>query len=215
MPLKTPPGSRKRSPALARAVCVEYRITMEALPRHAAAREDPYAWLKDENWAQVMRDPESLEPRIRSWLEARNDATAQAMASTAALQERLFSEFRGRIREDDASVPLPDGPHDYYHRFRQGGQHPIYCRRPRGGGGEDILLDGDAEAEGLDYFKIGAFAHSPDHRHAAYTVDRNGSEIYMPGRTCRTPSPTQRARWSGQTTDSISSTRCSTGITGR
>lgn len=145
---------------------------------HGKTREDPYAWLKDENWAQVMRDPSSLEPRVRSWLEAQNETTARAMASTAALQERLFSEFRGRIKEDDVSVPLPDGPHDYYHRYRWSGQHPIYCRRPRGGGGEEVLLDGDAEAEGLDYFKIGAFAHSPDHRYAAYTVDRNGSEIY-------------------------------------
>ena len=145
---------------------------------HGKTREDPYAWLKDENWAQVMRDPSSLEPRVRSWLEAQNDATARAMASTEALRERLFSEFRGRIKEDDVSVPLPDGPHDYYHRYRRGGQHPIYCRRPRGGGGEEVLLDGDAEAEGLDYFKIGAFAHSPDHRYAAYSLDTNGSEIY-------------------------------------
>ena len=149
-----------------------------AIRLHGKTRDDSYAWLKDESWMEVMRDPSSLQAPIRSWLEAQNDATAEAMASTEALQERLFSEFRGRIREDDASVPLPDGPHDYYHRYRRGGQHPIHCRRPRGGGGEDILLDGDAEAEGLDYFKIGAFAHSPDHRHAAYTVDRNGSEIY-------------------------------------
>ena len=142
-------------------------------------REDPYAWLKDENWAQVMRDPQSLEPRIRSWLEAHNEATAQAMARTEALQEQLFSEFRGRIEEDDVSVPLPDGPHEYYRRYRCGGQHPIYCRRPRGGGEEHTLLDGDEEAEGLDYFRIGAFEHSPDHRHAAYSLDRNGSEIYV------------------------------------
>ena len=145
---------------------------------HGKTREDPYAWLKDENWAEVMRDPTRLDPRIRSWLEERNDATARAMADTEALQEQLFSELRGRIKEDDASVPLPDGPHEYYHRHRRGGQHPIYCRRPRGGDGEEILLDGDAEAEGLDYFKVGAFAHSPDHRHAAYSIDRNGSEIY-------------------------------------
>ena len=145
---------------------------------HGKTREDPYAWLKDENWTQVMRDPSSLQAPIRSWLETQNEATAKAMASTEALQERLFSEFRGRIKEDDASVPLPDGSHEYYHRFRQGGQHPIYCRRPRGGGDEEVLLDGDGEAEGLEYFKIGVFAHSPDHRYAAYSLDTNGSEIY-------------------------------------
>ena len=149
------------------------------LPLRARDREDPYAWLKDENWAQVMRDPSCLEPRIRNWLEARNQATARAMAGTESLQEQLFSEFRGRIKEDDRSVPLPDGPHEYYRRYRRGGQHPIHCRRPRGGGAEEILLDGDAEAEGLDYFRIGAFALSPDHRHAAYSVDVNGSEIYV------------------------------------
>ena len=150
----------------------------EALHPHGKTREDPFAWLKDENWAKVMRDPGSLEPRIRDWLEARNQSTARAMAGTEALQERLFSEFRGRIKEDDRSVPLPDGPHEYYHRYRRGGQHPIHCRRPRGGGEEEILLDGDREAEGLEYFKVGAFAHGPDHRHAAYSVDVNGSEIY-------------------------------------
>ena len=149
-----------------------------ARPRDVTTRDDPYAWLKDENWAQVMRDPSSLEPRVRSWLQAQNEATAAAMASTEALRERLFSEFRERIKEDDASVPLPDGSHEYYHRYRRGGQHPIYCRRPRGGGDEEVLLDGDEEAKGLDYFKIGAFAHSPDHRYAAYSLDTNGSEIY-------------------------------------
>ena len=104
----------------------------EAFHLHGKTREDPFAWLKDENWAQVMRDPGRLEPRIRDWLEERNRSTAQAMAGTEALQERLFSEFRGRIKEDDRSVPLPDGPHEYYHRYRRGGQHPIQCRRPRG-----------------------------------------------------------------------------------
>ena len=145
---------------------------------HGKSRKDPFAWLKDENWTQVMREPSTLQAPIRSWLEAQNEATAKTMSCTEALQERIFSEIRGRIREDDASVPLADGPHDYFHRYRQGGQHPIYCRRPRDGGQEAILLDGDAEAEGLDYFKIGAFAQSPDHRHAAYTLDRNGSEIH-------------------------------------
>ena len=157
------------------------RTDMKAAAKHhpGKTREDPYAWLKDGNWAQVMREPSRLEPRIRSWLEAQNEATARAMAGTEALQERLFSELRGRIKEDDRSVPLPDGPHEYYHRYRHGGQHPLYCRRPRGGGaGEEVLLDGDEEAEGSEYFKVGAFVHSPDHRHAAYSVDRNGSEIY-------------------------------------
>ena len=163
--MSVPPSPAKPEPA--------------ATPRHGARRDDAFAWLKDENWPEVMRDPGRLDPEIRSWLEAHNAATARAMAATGPLQARLLAEFRGRIEEEERSVPLPDGPYEYYHRYRRGGQHPIHCRRRRGGGSaEEVLLDGDREAEGGDYFRIGAFAPSPDHRHAAHAVDRDGSEIY-------------------------------------
>ena len=54
------------------------------------------------------------------------------MADTKALQEKLFAEMKGRIKEDDSSVPAPDGPYDYYSSYVKGGQHPRYCRKPRG-----------------------------------------------------------------------------------
>ena len=69
------------------------------------------------------------------------------MADTEALQAKLFAEMKGRIKEDDAGVPAPDGPFAYYTRFVIGGQHPLFCRKPRDGGDEQILLDGNALAE--------------------------------------------------------------------
>ena len=85
--------------------------------------------------------------------------------------------MKGRIKEDDSTVPSPDGPFAYYTRYREGGQHPILCRQPRDGGAEQVLLDGDALAAGKAYFQLGGSAHSPDHRLLAWSADDKGSEI--------------------------------------
>ncbi|WNK00439.1 S9 family peptidase [Thalassospiraceae bacterium LMO-JJ14] len=146
---------------------------------HGHTRTDDYAWLKDENWQRVMHEPDLLHADIRAYLEAENAYTLDWMSDTAALQQKLVAEMRGRIKEDDSTVPAPDGKYAYYVRYVEGGQHPIFCRIPTSGTpGETVLLDGDAEAEGQSYYKIGAFVHASDHRYGAYAEDRNGSEIF-------------------------------------
>ena len=125
-----------------------------------------------------MRDPALLAPDIRTYLEAENAYTQTTMADTEQLQAKLFAEMKGRIKEDDASVPAPDGPFAYYSRFVTGGQHPLFCRKPSGGGAEQILLDGNALAKPHAYFRIAGVTHSPDHRLVAYAVDTKGSEFY-------------------------------------
>jgi len=146
---------------------------------HGHRRTDDYAWLKDPNWQQVMRDPALLRADIREYLEAENACTRARLADTEALQQRLFEEFRGRIKEDDSSVPAKDGEWEYYDRFREGGQHPILCRRPAGDErGEEILLDGDEEAKDEAYFHLGDGGHSNGHALFAWTVDTRGSEFY-------------------------------------
>ncbi|MHA1517439.1 MAG: S9 family peptidase [Alphaproteobacteria bacterium] len=140
-------------------------------------REDDYAWLRADNWQQVMRDPAVLPADIRAHLDAENAYTRAVMADTEALQETLFAEMKGRIKEDDSSVPAPDGTFDYYTRYVVGGQHPLFCRRPRGGGEEEILVNGNTLAEGHAYFRIANVAHSPDHKLIAYAVDTKGSEF--------------------------------------
>ena len=88
--------------------------------------------------------------------------------------------MKARIKEDDSSVPAPDGPYSYYRRFAIGGQHPIFCRyrNDTDEKTEEILLHGDEEAEGLSYLNIAACDHSPDHTLLAYAVDLNGSEFF-------------------------------------
>src|SRR4051812_41824468 len=86
--------------------------------------------------------------------------------------------MRARIKEDDSSVPSPDGPFAYLHRYREGGQHELIGRTPRDGGEAAIILDGDALAAGHDYFKFGGTRHSPDHRLEAWSADVKGSEYF-------------------------------------
>ena len=146
---------------------------------HGIVRSDDYAWLKDPDWQRVMREPDALDPEIRAYLEAENAYTEAFLAPFAALREALYAEMRGRMKEDESSVPAPDRDWAYYVRFVEGGEHPLYCRTPRDDeAAEVLLLDGNREAEGESYFRIGACRHSPDHRRLAYALDLNGSERY-------------------------------------
>jgi oligopeptidase B len=146
---------------------------------HEVALQDDYAWLRADNWQEVLRDGSVLPADIRAHLEAENRYAEAMLAPGEKLRTTLFEELKGRIKADDASVPTPDGAFDYYWRFREGGQHRIYCRRQRGGGDETVLLDGDALAGGKSYFSIGGMSPSPDHRLVAWSSDEAGSEFYQ------------------------------------
>lgn len=145
---------------------------------HGISRQDDYGWLRADNWQEVMRDPSVLDPDIRAYLEAENAYQDAIMEPTRELQEKLFAEMRGRIKEDDSSVPAPDGKFAYGMKFETGGQQPIFFRTPRDGGEETILLHGDKEADGKAYFRIGGASQSPDHKLLAWAYDDKGSEYY-------------------------------------
>jgi oligopeptidase B len=142
-------------------------------------RVDDYAWMKDDNWQKVLRDPALIKPEVKDHLTAENAYVKAMLASTEVLQTAMFEEMKGRIKEDDASVPAPDGPFEYYSRFNIGGQHPIFARRPKGeSDGEEVLLDCDALAKGKAYSQVSAADHSPDHKLFAYAEDAQGSEVH-------------------------------------
>src|ERR1700686_1207781 len=145
---------------------------------HGITLVDDYAWLKDPEWQEVLRDPSVLDADIRKYLEAENDYTESLLGHTAGLQKTLVAEMRGRIKEDDSSVPSPDGPYAYLRKFREGGQHELFGRMPRDGGETRIVLDGDQLAAEEEYFKFGGARHSPDHRLEAWSADIKGSEYF-------------------------------------
>ena len=145
---------------------------------HGVTVSDDYAWLKDEKWQQVLRDPALLDPDIRAYLDAENAYTEEMLGPTLALQKALVAEMRGRIKEDDSGVPTPDGPFAYLWKYREGGQQQLIGRTPRAGGDLQIVLDGDALARTSSYFKFGGTRHSPDHRLEAWSADLRGSEFF-------------------------------------
>ncbi|MBS1817896.1 MAG: S9 family peptidase [Acidobacteria bacterium] len=150
------------------------------LTAHGISRTDEFAWHRADNWQDVIRDPAQLPADIRAYLEAENTYTAAVMRGTEDLQEQLFAEMKGRIAEDDASVPAPDGAWEYFSAFRTGGQYPRFVRRPRAtaAGQDQVFFDGDSESSGASYFRIGGIAHAPDHSRFAYAVDTLGSELF-------------------------------------
>ncbi len=145
---------------------------------HGRALNDPYSWLAAENWRAVLRDGRALPKDIAALLKAENAYCDRVLAPLKSLRETLVAEMRGRIKEDDADPPWPDGPFAYFARYREGAEHPLYCRTKRGGGDEEILLDGEALARGAEFFDIGETVHAPDHAQLGWSVDDKGSELY-------------------------------------
>ena len=101
----------------------------------ASRSTDDYAWLKDANWQEVLRDPVAARPRHPRPISKPRTTTPRACSAIPTrLQKKLVAEMRGRIKEDDSSVPAPDGPFAYLRKFREGGQHELFGRMPRDGG---------------------------------------------------------------------------------
>lgn len=145
---------------------------------HGVTREDPWAWLRADNWQEVMQAPETLDPEIRAYLDAENTYYEDQFGQpTAALQDKIYKEIRGRIKEDDSGIPSPDGPFAYNSRMLEGKQYPQVVRTLRDGGPETVLLDCNIEA-GDGYFGFAGADHDRSHRYLAWAADRAGSEYY-------------------------------------
>jgi oligopeptidase B len=144
-----------------------------AATHHGVTIEDPWAWLRDPGYP-VVADAEIL-----AHLDAENTYHEAAMAPLKGLVGTIFEEFKGRVKQDDASVPVKDGAHEYRWRFQPGAQYRQWLRRPLAGGDEAIILDEPAMAAGHDYFRLGGSSVSPDGRLLAYAVDTAGDERFV------------------------------------
>jgi oligopeptidase B len=140
--------------------------------RHGVTIEDPWAWLRDPGYPKVE------DEAVLAYLREENAYFEAAMKPHQGLIETLFEEMKGRIKEDESSVPVRDGDWLYWWAFTAGAQYRTWYRKPAGGGADEILFDEAAEAEGKDYFRLGALAVSPDGRLAATLVDDSGSERF-------------------------------------
>ncbi|MCX7051745.1 MAG: S9 family peptidase, partial [Proteobacteria bacterium] len=135
------------------------------------ARPDPWYWLRDDK----RSDPDML-----AYLEAENAHLAKAMAPHRALEQKVYDEIVGRIKQDDASVPQRRNGWWYYQRYETGKQYPILARR-KGSleAPEAIILDGNERAKGHDFYSVGNLEVSPDGRWAAIAEDTVGRRQYQ------------------------------------
>ncbi len=154
------------NPQLPDPPCAEKRP--HTITVHGDTRVDDYYWLSDKS-----------DPHVIAYLEAENAYMKAVMRHTEALQQRLFKEMKGRIKETDLSVPVKDGPYYYYRRTFEGKQYWTFCRKKGSlDAEEEVILDANDLAAGHDYFSVGVAEVSPDHRLLAYSIDTKGDEVY-------------------------------------
>ncbi len=134
---------------------------------HGDTRVDPYFWLRDKT-----------NPEVISYLEAENKYTEAMMEPVKKLQDKLYGEILGRMKEDDLTVPARQGGYLYYTRTEKGRQYVIHCRKPVNSEAEEILLDENELAKGHKYFRVESARPSTNHQLLAYSVDTEGDEDY-------------------------------------
>jgi oligopeptidase B len=139
---------------------------------HGVTITDDYHWLRDQGYPKI----ENKE--ILAHLEKENAYFEAQMKPQAELVETIFQEMKGRIKEDDSSVPQKDGDYIYWSKFDEGTQYRKHYRKPVKGGADQLILDENRLAEGKDYFRLGAAEVSPDGKLLAYAYDDNGSERF-------------------------------------
>ena len=138
---------------------------------HGAVRQDEYYWLRDDS----RENPEML-----AYLKAENAYADAVLAPTRALQDRLYEEIVGRIKQDDSSVPYRLRGYHYYTRFETGQNYPVVARRKGGmDAPEETLLDQNAMAEGKPFFQVSNWEISPDNRLLAWAEDTVGRRQYV------------------------------------
>jgi oligopeptidase B len=132
-------------------------------------RSDPYYWL---------RDDERRDPAVLAYLSAENAYHAQQRGRAQDLEDKIYAEIVGRLKQDDSTVPYHKNGYWYYIRFEPGKEHPIFARRSAEGAAEQVMLDGNERALGHDYYQIGEVEVSPDSEWIAFCEDTVGRRQY-------------------------------------
>ena len=141
---------------------------------HGTVLTDLYQWLRDPGYPNVT------DEAILGYLNRENAYFEEVMEPRKPLIDALFEELKGRIKDDDSSVPVKDGDYIYWRRFEPGAQYRTWLRRPADGpeDAEQVILDEPMLAEGLEYFRLRAAVVSPDAGLLAWASDTDGSERY-------------------------------------
>jgi oligopeptidase B len=138
------------------------------LTEHGNTRTDDYFWLN-----------QSDNPKVLEYLKAENNYTDEMLRHTEALQEKLYNEIIGRIKQDDTSVPYKDNGYFYYTRYEDGKEYPVHCRKKGTiDAPEEILLNVNEMAKGKKFFNAAGLSVSMDNKFLSYGIDTVGRRKY-------------------------------------
>ena len=161
----------QQRPSLAQTAPPDVRPQPETTFIHGDTLVDPYRWLNQRE-----------NPEVLDYLRAENRYAESMLSHTKSLQDELFEEMKGRIKEDDRNVPYFDRGYWYYSRVVKGQDYAVYCRR-KGSmeAPEEIMLDANDYAKGHSFFSIAGLKVSPDNRYLLFCMDTVGRRQYILG----------------------------------
>ena len=147
-------------------------IQAKSLTIHNSTRIDNYFWMRLTDKQKTAKNKDAQTQKVEAYLNSENEYFDKVTASTNNFQEELFEEMKGRIKEDDTSVPYFRNNYFYITRFEKGSQYPIYSRKKENlEAKEEILFDVNKEAEGYEYFQLGGLNVSPNNTLVAFATD--------------------------------------------
>lgn len=147
-------------------------IQPKSLTIHNSTRIDNYFWMRLTDEQKIAKNKDAQTQKVEAYLNSENEYFDKVTASTNNFQKELFEEMKGRIKEDDTSVPYFRNQYFYITRFEKGSQYPIYSRKKETlEAKEEVLFNVNEEAEGHEYFQLGGLNVSPDNNLVAFATD--------------------------------------------
>ena len=147
-------------------------IQAKSLTIHNSTRIDNYFWMRLTDEQKIAKNKDAQTQKVEAYLNSENEYFDKVTASTNNFQKELFEEMKGRIKEDDTSVPYFRNQYFYITRFEKGSQYPIYSRKKETlEADEEVLFNVNEEAEGHEYFQLGGLNVSPDNNLVAFATD--------------------------------------------
>ena len=156
------------------------KIKPTRLEKHGDVRVDNYFWMRlsDEQKAAAIKDEQT--ENVIAYLEAENKYYNTIVGYTNNFQEHLFQEMKGRIKEDDSSVPYKNNGYFYNTRYEVGKQYPIYSRKKGSlDAAEEILFDVNEMAKDFDYYQLGGLNVSPNNKLVVFATDTVSRRQYF------------------------------------
>jgi len=139
---------------------------------------DNYAWIKQKNWQEVLKNPTKLNDEVANYLTEENAFVKEQLKEKEQLETEIFQELKGRIKDKDSSVPLRDGAYYYFSEYEEGSEYPSF-KRTNSTDVVETIFNAQKKSEGEKFFNLASVCHSHDHRFIAYNIDKNGSENYF------------------------------------